>query len=209
MDLYIIGAGNVGGFIAYHAGEMGDYNLRGFLDDDTSKINQTFYDLPVLGTTDTILHAHREIAVAIAIANPGSKKKLIEKCRKNSNIHFPSFIHPTVWIGQKVSWKEGCIVYPGVTINYETEMGRFVTINMNAAIGHNCRLHDYSTLSPGVNLGGFTQLGEESFIGIGASTLQSITIGEKSIVGAGAIVIKPVSEGVTVAGNPAKIIRKK
>lgn len=207
IDLYIIGAGNVGGYIAYHANSMGSYNLKGFIDDDKDKMGKLYYELPVIGGVDSLLDIENEIAVAVAIANPQYKKIIVNKLKKNPNISFPSFIHPSVWIGEKVSIGEGCIIYPGVTINYEAEIKNFVTINMNAAMGHNCRLLDFSTVSPGVNCGGFTELGIGSFLGIGSCTLQSTKIGKNTKVGAGAVVIRDVEDNATVVGNPARRIK--
>lgn len=207
MDLYIIGAGDVGGFIAYHSQEMGSYEVKGFLDDDQTKRNQTCYGLPVIGNVDTLLDIQIPFAVAIAIANPITKKRIAEKLKSQSNIIFPNFIHPTVWIGQKVAMGQGCIIYPGTTINYETVLGNFVTINMNVAVGHNCCFSDYTTLSPGVNCGGFTVIEERSFLGIGATTIQSVKVGKETNVGAGAVIIKDVPDGATVVGNPGRIIK--
>lgn len=206
-DLYIIGAGNVGGFIAYQASSMGDYLLKGFLDDDPQKLGVIYYDLPVIANVDSLLKLEQPAAVALAIANPKFKKLIVEKLSQNKNISFPNFIHPQVWQGAKVKIGAGCIIYPGVTINYESEIENFVTINMNTTVGHNCKLMNYSTLSPGVACGGFTELGEGSFLGIGACTLQSTTIGSDVTVGAGAVVIRDVENGATMVGNPARRIK--
>lgn len=45
-------------------------------------------------------------------------------------------------------------------------------------------------------------------IGSGATLLCGITIGERATIGAGAVVTKDVPPGATVAGNPARIVRK-
>ncbi len=44
-------------------------------------------------------------------------------------------------------------------------------------------------------------------IGSGATLLGGLTIGENAIVGAGSVVTKDVPPGVTVAGNPARVLR--
>lgn len=207
MDLYIIGAGDVGGFLAYHSERFGQFELKGFLDDDKVKHGHTFYDVPVLGGLDFILETKTEIAAAIAIANPIVKKRLVAKLKQNSLIRFPSFIHPESWLGKKVAIEEGCIIYPGVSINYETQVKAFSTINMNATVGHNCVIGRYGTLSPGVNLGGLTLIGDCSFIGIGASTLQSTKIGNEATIGGMTMVIREIPNGATVVGNPGKIIK--
>lgn len=207
MDLYIIGAGDIGGYIAHHLFQMSDYKLRGFLDDDSSKIGRMMYGVAVIDSLDFLQHVERETAVVVAVANPVQKKNIITKVSQNPLLKFPSFIHPTVWRGIDVTVGKGVIIYPGVTINYETVIEDFVTINMNATIGHNCYLSKYVTLSPGVNCGGYTRVGEESFLGIGSNILQSIHIGSKSTVGAGSVIIRDVPDGATVVGNPGRVLK--
>ena len=46
-------------------------------------------------------------------------------------------------------------------------------------------------------------------IGSGAVLLCGITIGENAMIGAGSVVTKDVPPGVTVAGNPARIVKKR
>lgn len=45
-------------------------------------------------------------------------------------------------------------------------------------------------------------------IGSGSTLMCGITIGENALVGAGSVVTRDVKDGATVAGNPAKPIRK-
>jgi len=45
-------------------------------------------------------------------------------------------------------------------------------------------------------------------IGSGSTILSNVTIGEDAIVGAGSVVTKDVPEGVIVAGNPARVLRR-
>lgn len=208
MDLYIVGAGNIGGFVAYNMEHIGDFILKGFIDDDVAKHGNLFYDVPVLGGMEYIVESREKIAVIIAIANPTVKQKAVSKLKQNTLIQFPSLVHPTVWLGKDVSIGEGCIIYPGAVVNYETVINRFSTINMNSAIGHNCAIGQYVTLSPGVNLGGFTQVGNCSFVGIGASTLQGINIGEEVTVGGMTMVINSIPNGATVVGNPGHTIKQ-
>ena len=46
-------------------------------------------------------------------------------------------------------------------------------------------------------------------IGSGATILSNLTIGEGAIVGAGSVVTKNVPAGAIVAGNPAKLLRRR
>ena len=45
-------------------------------------------------------------------------------------------------------------------------------------------------------------------IGSGATLLGGITVGENAIIGAGSVVTRDVAAGATVAGNPARVIRR-
>ncbi|WP_068547069.1 sugar O-acetyltransferase [Thalassotalea crassostreae] len=49
---------------------------------------------------------------------------------------------------------------------------------------------------------------KDVWIGGGAIILPGVTIGENAIVGAGSVVTKDVEKNTTVAGSPAKIIKK-
>jgi len=209
LELYIIGAGDVGGFIVHHFEHFGEFELKGFLDEDCSKHDRLFYNTPVLGGLELLKNIDKEVAVAVAIANPIVKQKIVDKISQNSFIQFPPFIHSSVWLGNEVTVGCGCIIYPGVSINYEAIIKPFSTINMNVAIGHNCELGKFTTLSPGVNLGGFTRIRDASFVGIGASTLQGITIGTGVTIGGMTMVVKDVPDGATVVGNPGRIIKIK
>ena len=45
-------------------------------------------------------------------------------------------------------------------------------------------------------------------VGAGAIVLPGITIGRNAMIGAGAVVTRDVTDGATVAGNPARILKK-
>lgn len=204
--LLIIGAGNVGGYIAFNSNEFADFEPIGFLDDNPDKHGKEFYGLQVLGPVsdiDKFIPEHEPLQVAIGIANPAIKQK-IAKSLEGKNIIFPSFIPRHTWLSQKVIVGQGVILYPGVSINYETVLEDFVIMNMNCAIGHNCHISAYSTLAPGVNLGGFTHVGVATDIGIGTSTRQSTKIGSGVTVGGQSMIAKDVPDNVKVKGIPAK-----
>ena len=201
QDLIIIGAGNVGGFLALNQDLfVEEFNIIGFLDDDQNKIGEKYWNFPVLGPVSEINKYHDK-SIAIGISNPITKKKILEKI--GEKYHFPNFISHNAWISNKVKIGKGVIIYPGVSINHESEISDFVVINMNCAIGHNSTIKKCCALAPGVNFAGFTYV--ESFveIGIGVSTIQNIRISEGAVIGGQSILITNVEEYSTYVGVPA------
>lgn len=208
-DLVIIGAGNVGGFIAYNPNLFDQqYNILGFVDDDPGKLGKGFYGYQVLGDVNHVLAFSRNTALVIGIASPRIKKKIHHKLR-GEGFSYPSFVANNAWLSNKVNVGQGVIIYPGVSINYETKVGEFVIMNMNCAIGHNCEIGNYCALAPGVNLAGFTRIAEAVDIGIGVSTRQNIVVGDEAIIGGQTMLVKNVLPGSTIIGVPGVEIERK
>lgn len=206
-SLYIIGAGSVGGHIAWNYDDYGlDYTLAGFLDDDPSKIGTKAFGLDVVGPVEAI-YKMPNVAVVIGIAFPAVKKKIFEKITANSAVEFPTLVSNRAWVSRGCTIGQGAIIYPGVSVNYGTALGDFVVTNMNCAIGHDVTVGDYSSLAPGVNLAGHTHIQAGVDMGIGAATRQNVRIGKGSVIGGQSMVIKNVPTGSVHAGVPAKEIQ--
>lgn len=203
QPLLVIGAGNVGGYLAWNLEGFGlPYEVQGFLDDDPAKEGITLFGKPVLGPVEAI----REFSgtpVVVGIAAPDVRRRIVEVVSAYTD-RFPSIIAPTAWISEGVQIGRGVILYPGVTINYESAIGDFCILNMNCAIGHNCTIEAFSTLAPGVNFAGFTYAEAGVEVGIGASTRQRVRLRSGSVVGGQSMVIADVRAQERVAGVPAR-----
>lgn len=207
LKLFIVGCGNVGGFVAYNFTDFNlqEFEIAGFLDDDIQKWGKTFFGYSVLGGIDMLNRESQPIGVVVSIANPQIKRKIIQNISAK-NILFPKLVSSRAWISQKVEVGQGVIIYPGVSVNYQTVIEDFVIINMNSAVGHDCRLGKFTTLAPGICLAGSSYLGECVDMGINSSTKRSISIGENTIIGGMAMVTKDIPNNVVALGIPARII---
>ncbi len=82
-----------------------------------------------------------------------------------------------------------------------------VVVNSSATIGNNVDLYQYTTIgSMFVNA---ALIGNEVYIGPSVSIVENVHIGDGVTIGAGAVVVKDIEGGVTVAGNPARVISHK
>ena len=51
------------------------------------------------------------------------------------------------------------------------------------------------------------KIGNDVFIGVNAIIMPGVSVGSRVVIGAGSVVTRDVSDGVVVAGNPARVIR--
>lgn len=207
-NLYIIGAGSVGGHIALNISQYSDrYEIGGFFDDDPQKVGTEQYGFKVIDDVAGTLK-FEDASVAIGIAFPKIKRKILDKLSANSSLQYPSLIHEKAWVSNNVTIGKGCIIYPGTAVNFGSEINDFVCINMNCSLGHHTQVGRYSSLAPGVSTGGHTIIREAVNMGIGSSTLQNAHIGGNSTVGGQSIIINDVEPGSTVIGVPGELLTK-
>lgn len=105
------------------------------------------------------------------------------------------------------------------------EIGSFCSIAAGVGIGGGAHAISAVSTSPafnkgrnvlGCNFGNIefapyktTKIGNDVWIGNRALIMQGVTIGDGAVVGAGSIVTKDVEPYTIVAGNPARVIRKR
>src|ERR1017187_5695485 len=121
-------------------------------------------------------------------------------------------------VGAFVEIQKGATIGKNCKISSHTFICEGVHIEDNVFIGHNVTFIN-DRFPRATNVDGSLQTDadwklEETFIkknaSIGSSVtiLCGVTVGEGAIVGAGSVVTKNVSPGATVAGNPARPIKK-
>lgn len=76
-------------------------------------------------------------------------------------------------------------------------------------IAHNCRVRRGALLTACVELSGGVDIGEFAWVGPNSSIIQKAVVGAHAFVGIASNITKPVPNGSTVAGNPARILQSK
>ena len=115
---------------------------------------------------------------------------------RDCNICSHCFIENKVVLGDRVTVKCGVQLWDGITLEDDVFVGPNVTFtndlqprSRNAA----------AQLLP-------TLVKKGASLGANATILPGLTIGEGAMVGAGSVVTKNIPPGVTVVGNPARIV---
>lgn len=210
-DLYIIGAGGFGREVAWLVERINKaestWNLKGFIDDNTT-IHGTLQDeYPVVGDCDYLTNILQEVWVVCAVGSAKIRKKIIEKLQNCVNVKFATLIDPSALCSKHVTIGEGSVICAGTIITVDISIGSHVIINLDCTIGHDAIIHDFVTIYPSVNVSGNVVVGECAELGTGMQIIQGKDIGRESIIGAGAVVVRDIPEKCTAVGSPARPIK--
>ena len=151
--------------------------------------------------------------VLIAIANSRIREILANKL-EHDQIALWSIQANNAVIMDDVRIAPGAALSPFVTIASNIKIGKCFHANLYSYVEHDCIIGDYVTFAPGAKCNGNIQIEDHAYIGAGAVIKQGtpdqpLVIGKGAVVGMGAVVTKSVPAGVTVVGNPARILEKK
>ena len=167
----------------------------------------------VLNYSDFIANASIYKAVTIAIANSKVREKLANRLTQDGIQHLAIQAINTV-ILDEVEVGEGSLLCPFTCLTSNIKIGKFFHANIYSYVAHDCVIGDYVTFAPGVKCNGNIHIEDHAYIGTGAIIKQGtpdkpLVIGKGAVIGMGAVVTKSVPAGVTVVGNPARILEKK
>ena len=90
----------------------------------------------------------------------------------------------------------------------DTVIGDNAKISAFVNIGHDSYIDNNVEITAGCILGGFTNIGENTFLGLNCTIKNRVSIGRNVVIGMGANVITSFGDNLTVAGNPARVIKE-
>lgn len=151
--------------------------------------------------------------VLIAIANSQIREKLANQLFIDG-IQLWTVQADNVVMMDNIEIDDGAALSPFVSITSNIKIGKCFHANLYSYVEHDCVIGDYVTFAPGVKCNGNIHIEDHAYIGTGAVIKQGtpdkpLVVGKGAVVGMGAVVTKSVPAGVTVVGNPARILEKK
>lgn len=133
------------------------------------------------------------------------RRKTENKCEIHKSVILPC--NTNISLGECIYIGPGTFIDPKgkVTIDDGAIISSNVTILSSSHVLDDCNILPYG---PGYEYH-TTKIGKGCWIGINAILLPGIELGDGVIVGAGSVVTKSFSSGSIIAGNPAKLLKKR
>lgn len=200
MNYFIYGAGGHGK-VVLDAMRLLNLTCDGFVDD---KAIDRWAGLPVLKCAFLNSRNIGNSAIHIAIGSCAVREKISRELAGND---FFNVYHPGATVSSSAVIEAGSFLAAGSIIGPDAKVGSHCIINHHAVIDHDCIVGNFCHIAPQVSLGGGVRVGQGVLVGAGAVVLPGVMIGDYAVVGAGAVVTKNVQSGITVVGNPARIIK--
>ncbi len=148
----------------------------------------------------------------LAIASSDVRERLAQRCAQDGVLPWAVAAANVVQLDD-VQLGAGAILSPFVALTSNIRIGRHFHANIYSYVAHDCVVGDFVTFAPGVHCNGNVVIEDHAYIGTGAILKQGqpgqpLVIGRGAVVGMGAVVTKSVAPGVTVVGNPARLLQK-
>lgn len=207
--LALIGAGDLGNRIAYHALADKHYKPVGFFDDFIDKNNHQ-YELPVLGTINDIQNCFDKgifdlLMISIGYCYFDLRADLFE--RFSDEIPFGTIVHSSTYVDKSCKIGTGVFINPGCVLDMNVKINHNVTIGTGCVISHDSTIGSHSWLSPAVNVAGCSEIGQKVNLGVGTTLIDHIKISDRIQTGGGTVAIDNLEFPGLYVGVPARLLK--
>lgn len=150
--------------------------------------------------------------INIAIADSLARERIWHRC-DDAGIEQFTIVAPNATFLDHNRVGPGSIFCSYSMVTSNAQIGRSFHANIYAYVAHDCVIGDFVTFAPSVQCNGNVVIEDHAYIGTNAILKQGapgkpLVIGRGAIIGMGAVVTRAVPPGVTVVGNPARILER-
>lgn len=204
--LLLIGGGG-------HCHSVMDSILSAGLYDEIGMVDyedRSYFDIPVVGTDDDLPKLLKDgwtdAFITVGSVGDTSLRRRLYRMVKETGFCIPFILDPSATLAGDCVISEGVYIGKCAVVNAGAFLGAGVIINTGAIIEHDCKIGDFTHISPGTILCGQVSIGTDSHIGAGSVVRQLIRIGNNTLVGAGSVVVKDLPDQIKAYGNPCRVV---
>jgi sugar O-acyltransferase (sialic acid O-acetyltransferase NeuD family) len=148
--------------------------------------------------------------VIIAVGSSSARKVVASRLKARPG----RLVANTALIGPSVEIGDGAVLCDFTMVTGSAQIGAHFQCNIYSYVAHDCVVGDFVTFAPRVCCNGHVQIRDGAYVGTGAvlrdgTRENPLIIGENAVIGMGAVVTKNIPAGVTVVGNPARLLHRR
>ena len=182
--------------------------IVGVLDADLLRRGERIDDATIVGG-DELLESYAATVDGFVCAIGGAASNAVRAAAFgracDAGLTPRSVVDPTAVVDDAASLARGCYVGVLAVVQPGATLGENVIVNTRAVVEHDAEVGAHAHVCPGAVVLGGASIADHAFVGAGAVVLPGVSVGRGAVVGAGAVVTKPIGEGETVVGTPARL----
>lgn len=190
--------------------QTGLYQIAGIVD-LPENLHQKILGYELIATDDGLPQLAKKYEnFLVTVGHIKSNKirvKLFEMLKK-MGAKLPVIVSPLAYISSHAKVEEGTIVMHHAVVNAGANIGQNCIINTRAIIEHDAIIESHCHIATNAVINGGVKVGTGSFFGSGAVAREYINIGKHCIIGAGAMVTNNVGDLLSIAGIPARTLKR-
>ena len=206
QDIVIVGAGDLGREVIQYVKDTWldreEYQLKGFLDDQSVDLRAFGLDTDVIGSPcDYIIQ--EEDRFLVAIGDPDIHRLLTEQIAQRGG-RFLTLLHPQAYVAPTASFGAGTIVAPFAFVGPHAGIASHVVLNIYASVGHDARIGVHTIFAHYATVNGHVVVESEVLLGTHATVTARKYVGHAAKISAGSVVYQDVPSRALAFGNPTK-----
>lgn len=202
--LIIVGAGGLGVEVLWAAQAMACWEILGYADANREKVGGSHFGDRVVCQPDRIVERFGPETWFLLAIGENRIRRDLASLLESQGLQPATIVHPQARRAPSVQVAAGSYIAPGATLAPHCRVGRHVLVNINAVVGHECQIGDFSQICPGAVVTGQCRLGLGAFVGTNACLQPGTAVGDWASVGASSFAVAQVQAGETVIGVPAR-----
>jgi sugar O-acyltransferase (sialic acid O-acetyltransferase NeuD family) len=180
----------------------GEYQIKGFLDDNLNALDEYKGYPKILGSVENYQPLVDDV-FACALGTVEPKKRYAQIILEKGG-EFINLVDLQANVRSEISHLKGVLIFSFVFVSVDVTLSDFVSLQHFSCLGHDAKVGKWSHMSSYSTITGYTILEDEVMLQTAAKVVPRKTVGKGAMVGAGSLVVNNVKPGASVFGSPAR-----